>query len=269
MKMIQTLLAASVLSTSVLATTLATVNTEPVTMKDIQIVLKSDPNKNSYSELNNTERKMVLNQAIQTKLIKQKALDEGIKKTAMYQEAMKQIEEKLLVEVWMKQQFENIQITQEQIKAYYKKNQTSFNQAFQIKARHIVLKTQKQAQKLIHELENAKGDIQKQFIALAKKHSIGPSASKGGDLGWFKEGVMLDSFWQEAKSLEENEYSSKPIKTKFGYHIIYVDGKQQAYTIPLEQMVQTIKNKLKMELFQKNIATKINGLRKSAEIIIQ
>jgi peptidyl-prolyl cis-trans isomerase C len=81
-------------------------------------------------------------------------------------------------------------------------------------ARHILVKSKQEALSIINKLENG-GD----FAHLAKKHSTCPSAKKGGDLGEFKQGVMVKGFDQVVfkKALLTVH---GPVKTKFGYHLI-------------------------------------------------
>ncbi|MGB1237489.1 MAG: peptidylprolyl isomerase [Pseudomonadales bacterium] len=81
-------------------------------------------------------------------------------------------------------------------------------------ARHILVKTKDQAEKLKAQL--ARGA---DFTSLAKKHSICPSAKRGGDLGEFKAGTMVKPFDRVVftKSLLTVH---GPVKTKFGFHLI-------------------------------------------------
>ncbi len=81
-------------------------------------------------------------------------------------------------------------------------------------ARHILVKTNEEAEKLRQQLVNGKD-----FASLAKKHSLCNSAKKGGDLGEFGPGKMVKAF--------DNVVFKKPvlkvhgpIKTKFGFHLI-------------------------------------------------
>lgn len=247
-------------------TVFATVNGENITMQDIDVMLNSFKEQRAYSQLKKDERQLLLNQVIENKLVLQKAKKDKIQNHPMYQKALKTFENKMMVEVWMKQQFDMILVSQKELKAYYEQHRNEFNQQEKVKARHIVVKTLKEAQDIINKLDQVKEDKQKYFIQLAKEYSIGPSAPKGGDLGWFKQGVMLESFWQEAKNLEPNAYSSKPIQTQYGFHIIYVDGKQKAYTIPFEEISAVIEDKVKMQKFQEKIASTIAQLKKKAEI---
>ncbi|MEJ2390589.1 MAG: SurA N-terminal domain-containing protein [Gammaproteobacteria bacterium] len=70
------------------------------------------------------------------------------------------------------------------------------------------------------------------FAEMAKKYSQDPgSARKGGDLGFFSKGMMVKPFQEAAFKLKVGQIS-KPIRTKFGYHLIKLiairdDGKQR------------------------------------------
>ena len=247
-------------------TVFATVNNENITIKDIDRMLNSLEDQRAFSQLKEDERQLLLNQVIENKLVLQHAKAEKIQNHPLYKEALKNFQNKMMVEVWMKKEFDAVQVSSEELQTYYNDHLQEFKQQEEIKARHIVVKTEQEAQKIIEQLKQNKKDTQKYFIQLAKEHSIGPSAPKGGDLGWFKKGTMLESFWQEAKSLKSNTFSSKPIQTQYGYHIIYVDGKQQAYTIAFEEIVDVIKDKVKMQKFQSQIASTILKLKQKADI---
>ncbi len=244
----------------------ATVNGEKITIDDINIMLKAFKEKRAFSELSKEQRELLLDQTIENKILQQNALKEGIKNDPSYINALKAFENKMLVELWMKKAFDKVEVTEEEIKAYYNKNKSEFKKKEQIKARHIVIKSKEEAFDLIKKLDGVKDNIQKAFIKLAKENSIGPSAPKGGDLGWFAKGDMLEPFWEEAKSLKKSTYSKAPIQTQYGYHIIFVDAKQPAYTIELEKIKPVIINKIKMQKFQSVVNLKIDKLKQEANI---
>lgn len=84
-----------------------------------------------------------------------------------------------------------------------------------IKCSHILVKKQSEALSIIERLE--KGES---FAELAKELSIDKgSGKKGGDLGFFRRGMMVKPFEVAAFKLEKNQIS-EPVKTEFGYHVI-------------------------------------------------
>ncbi|PCI63526.1 MAG: peptidylprolyl isomerase [Gammaproteobacteria bacterium] len=83
-------------------------------------------------------------------------------------------------------------------------------------ARHILVKTEKQANELKEKI--AKGA---DFAQLAKKFSLCPSKKKGGDLGEFRPGKMVKAFDNVVFKKKVLEVHG-PVKTKFGYHLIQI-----------------------------------------------
>ncbi len=162
---------------------------------------------------------------------------------------------KLAVDMWLKNEFNNIKISDSEAKAFYEKNKDIFfKSAPQIKARHILVKDEKLAQKLINELKGLKGKaLEEKFASLAKKYSIGPSKVQGGELGWFNPKQMVPEFAKAAESLKPGEITLKPVKTRFGYHIILVEAKKSNSYIPFEKVKSQIIGYLKQQKLKKEL----------------
>ncbi len=102
-------------------------------------------------------------------------------------------------------------------------------------------------------------DAGKDFATLAKENSDDSSnASKGGDLGYFNTGAMVEEFEKAAYQLKLNEYTKEPVKTKFGYHIILKTGEKEKAS--LEDSKETIISKLSAEKIENDKALSINAL---------
>ncbi len=89
-----------------------------------------------------------------------------------------------------------------------------------VKASHILVKTEEEAKKLKQEIANGKD-----FAELAKQVSLCPSGQNGGDLGYFTKGQMVKEFENACFSMNVGDVSN-PIKTQFGYHLIYLTDKK-------------------------------------------
>jgi len=166
-----------------------------------------------------------------------------ITKTPQYQALIK----KIAVDLWMAKEYRNIKVTDKEIKEFYEKNKDLyFKSEPKLKARHIVIKDEKLANKLISELKGLKGKaLENKFASLAKKYSIGPSKIDGGELGYFDPKSMDSNFAKAASSLNVGEITTKPVKTRFGYHIILLEDKNSKTYIPLKKLRQQISNYLK------------------------
>ncbi|CAM1310822.1 PIN4 (predicted) [Pycnogonum litorale] len=94
-----------------------------------------------------------------------------------------------------------------------------------VKVRHILCEKQS---KVLEALEKLRGGMK--FNEVATQYSE-DKARSGGDLGWMTRGSMVGPFQEAAfalnvSSLQNPVYTDPPVKTKFGYHIIMVEGKK-------------------------------------------
>ena len=136
--------------------------------------------------------------------------------------------------LWISHESEKnkVAIPEAKVKEFYEANKARYSRPEQVRARHILLKTdgtndaevKAKADDLVKQLREG-GD----FAALAKQYSDDPgSKENGGDLGLFERGRMVPEFEQAAFTQPLNQIGD-PVKTQFGYHIIQVQDKQASY----------------------------------------
>jgi len=87
------------------------------------------------------------------------------------------------------------------------------------KARHILVKSQAECEKIKKEIEGGAD-----FAEMAKKHSTCPSSRQGGSLGEFGPGEMVPEFDTVVFSAEVGKVQG-PVKTQFGYHLIEITSR--------------------------------------------
>jgi len=148
-------------------------------------------------------------------------------------------------------------ITPAAIQAEYNKDYAGKPGPEQVDARHILVKTQAQAQAIIAQLDKGAD-----FATLAKKDSIDPGASNGGELGWFTQQEMVPAFANAAFALQVGKYTETPVQSQFGWHVILCEGKRSAPTPALadvsDQIRQTLAdNAIKATLAQVRTKVKI------------
>ena len=90
----------------------------------------------------------------------------------------------------------------------------------EVKASHILVKTESEAMSLLEEIKNGKS-----FADAASENSLCPSGYNGGDLGYFGRGMMVKPFEDAAFSMEIGEVS-QPVQTQFGWHLIQLTDKK-------------------------------------------
>jgi parvulin-like peptidyl-prolyl isomerase len=170
--------------------------------------------------------------------------------------------------MWMKKQLDNTIVSDSEAKAFYEKNKDKFMQPETAHARHILVKTKKEAEAIINELKGLSGEkLKEKFIELAKKKSTGPSGPQGGDLGEFTKAQMVPEFSKAVWSLKPGEITTKPVKTQFGYHVIYLESKKDAAPVSYERIKDRIIETLKQQQFAQKIANITNELRSKAKIV--
>lgn len=206
------------------AAIVAKVGTLEITDKDVDTRLKQLPPQYKATYASEAGRKMLVEQLVQEKLIYLQARSEKYDTNALVLKQLEKAKQRLMVGQYIADVFKKIQVTEKELKTYYDKNKAMFVQKEQVKAKHILFKTQEEA--LTAKERILKGES---FEDVAKELSIGPSAPKGGDLGWFEKEQMVPEFANSAFSLAIDEISD-PVKTQFGYHIIKVYEKKVAGT---------------------------------------
>jgi peptidyl-prolyl cis-trans isomerase C len=109
----------------------------------------------------------------------------------------------------------------------------------QVEARHILVKTQAEAEAIIKELNHGAN-----FAKLAQKDSIDPGAANGGELGWFAQNEMVPAFSNAAFALKPGEYTKTPVQSQFGWHVILCEGKRTAPSPSLNDVKDQISQSL-------------------------
>ncbi len=238
---------------------LVTVNGKNITKQEAETFVNASSPQAHFSGLDKSQQTMIVDRLIEKALFTELAAKEGIDKKPEFQRNMEKIKEELLVNMWMKTQMDNVVVSDSEAKAFYDKNADKFIQKASVHARHILVKDEKDATVLIDEMKALKGDALKaKFIELAKAKSTGPSGPKGGDLGSFSKGQMVPEFSKAVWALEVGTITDKPVKTQFGYHVIYLEDKKDASTTPYDK----VKDKIIASLKQKQFATKITEMAK-------
>ena len=173
------------------------------------------------------------------KIAARNAISEGLANSDAVQQRLAYQKEKILHDIWVAEQT-HARVTENDIRAYFdtyvvpelaKQNEN----IEEVQARHILVATQGEAETVIKRLE--KGE---DFAALAGELSLGPSASRGGNLGYFLAEEMVQAFSDAAFALQPGELSA-PVETEFGWHVIRLEDRRVVPPPSFEDLSEQIR----------------------------
>ncbi len=213
----------------------ATVSGEDVRLSELEKVkasipqLKDIPMQVVYSQL--------LDAYINNKVILDQAKKEGLQNNPDVKKALKNAEDQILFQAYLAKQLQ-ARMTPDKLQAIYQQEVKNFVPQDEIRARHILVATQKEANDIIVQLK-AGAD----FATLADKYSLDkdPNALNGGDLGYFTKNMMIPEFADAAFSLQKGKFSQKPVKTAFGWHVIKVEDVRKSAPPAYEEVEDAVK----------------------------
>ncbi len=193
----------------------ASVNDQTIHLSDVRAAATQLP-----EEMRNLPPQMlfpmVVNQLIDQRALVDQAKSNGLQDDPKVQQMMKAASDTALQNALLSRDITPL-ITDDKLRAAYQAQYAKKTGQEEVHARHILLPTEAQADDVIKQLHGGAD-----FSTLAKKLSKDPAAQSGGDLGWFKKGDMLPEFSNQAFSMKKGEISSKPVHTRYGWHVIQV-----------------------------------------------
>ncbi|HCX65292.1 MAG TPA: peptidylprolyl isomerase [Eubacteriaceae bacterium] len=233
--------------------TLATVNGKEITESDIDGLLQSLPPEQAQQYNTPQGKQGVLEELIAHELFYLDALDKKLNEEDQFKKELEVAREKLLKSYAISTHLRQADVTEEEMKQYYDENKENFVEPAQYNAKHILVDTKEEHDKIMDSLNEQTFS----FDALAKAHSKCPSKDKGGDLGQFAKGQMVPEFDEAIENMELNEIKGN-VKTQYGYHIILLKDRKPEREIPYEEIKpriqQFILGNKQNELFTNKIA---------------
>ncbi len=225
--------------------------TQDVLTNYLSVVQRSENNKIN-------DPRTALDDLVATELALQEASKTDILSREDVKQRIKDFTRNVLLTTWTKEKVESFDISDEDVQKSYDER-IKKNADDEYKARHILLKTEEDANAVIKEITGGAD-----FVKLAETKSTGPSASNGGDLGWFKSSTMVKEFAEALKTMKKGDVSSAPVKTNFGWHIIKVEDIRPTNLPDLK----TVKPQLSRIIAQQKMMAFMDKMRESADVKI-
>jgi len=262
-------------SSLLIGKTLVTVNGHKI---DDSIIPKG------YEKLDDTKRANLMEHLIKEDLIHQELLKSNIVKDKRFIKAFAQqkkiaqkeykkatgknltkaqllnIKGSIALMLYQQKQLMSITISDNEAKEFFDNNQERFNFPNSIEIANIIVKTKQEARNIIKQLKRA-SDLDKEFIKIAHEHK------QNGYMGWFGEGMAPQNLFNTAYKAKPKTLLNKPIKTKYGYHVVYLLNKKKAGKLSFEKSKDNIKKMLKQKKVIQALEDKVNTLYGNAEIV--
>lgn len=202
---------------------------------------------------------------------KQALAKSGITEASLRQQAREQLAVQKYVQTKVVQ---NVNVSDQAIREFYEKNKAQISQPEKVHVRHILIavkpdapaadkeNARKKAEDLLQRIKGGED-----FAKLAQENSDDTgSKPRGGDLPWFARGQMVPTFEAAAFALQKPNDLSPVVESPFGYHILQFLERQQASTIPYEQVKDRLQAMLKNQQSQQVVAARVRDLRTKGKV---
>ena len=184
-------------------------------------------------------RQQALTQYANYYLFEKLGVEKGYDQTEEFKEIMANARIEILSQYALTQLVKDITAEDEECKAYYQANQAMFQSGAKASAKHILTNDEETCLKVKKEIEAG----EKTFEDAAKEYSTCPSKEQGGNLGTFGRGQMVPEFDQAVFEGELGKVIG-PVKTQFGYHLIFIDSREDAAVTPYEEAYPQIRQQV-------------------------
>ena len=233
----------------------ATVDGTPISQEIYDFYTKSVAGKNA-GELTAEQKAQVLDELINTQLIANQAIKDGVDKETDTASRLAVARLRLLADGESQKYLKGKEPTEQELRVEYEAALTSMDKT-EYHARHILVATKELAEQLTKQIKGGA-----KFEVVAKANSMDGSKERGGDLGWFSPTRMVKPFADAVKGLKKGEMTAAPVQTQFGWHIIKLEETREVSPPPFEQ----VKDQLGSRVMQKKLQAYVDELKKTAKI---
>lgn len=206
---------------------------------------------------NEQTRALVREDLINREVVSQAAVRAGTAKKREVQTQLDMTRQEVLVGAYLSEYLRENAVTDADVQKEYDRVRKETGDT-EYKARHILVETEDEAKRLIAELH--KGG---EFEELAKKSSKDEGTRElGGDLDWKLPSTLEKPFADAMVALGKGKYSTAPVRTRFGFHVIRLDDVREVNFPPMAQ----VRPQIQQRLMRKRVEDLVKELRGKAKI---
>ncbi len=233
----------------------ATVNGKAIKQATVDMILKDMAARGQQPDDNT--RAVVIDRLIGQEVVLQEAQKAGLDKQQDYILHQELQAHELLVGLFVQNYIKKNPVDESAVKAEYEQFKVQWGDK-EYKASHILVKTEQEAKDIISQL--AKGG---DFAKIAADKSLDSSKDKGGALDWLPPGRMVKPFADAVVKLQKGLYTTVPVQTQFGWHVIKLDDVRNA----APPTYDTVKDALRNNLQKQQLEKLVSDLRAKAKIV--
>jgi peptidyl-prolyl cis-trans isomerase C len=242
---------------------LAKIGSRTVTEGDLKQMANAVPEKFRYYYQTPEGRKQTLDYIVNIYALAAEAEKQGLDKTPDAEKLLAFTRNDLLARLLLdKMTKESPAPSEADGKKYFEQNKTEFSTPESIKLHHVLVENEKEAKDVLARLK--KGE---KFAEIATQVSICPSKTKGGDLDWMPKGSLVPEIEEVAFKMKKGQIEG-PVKSKFGYHILFLEDSKPAEEASFDQVKEYIIEQLKYQKQQEQYEKIADSLRKKMNVQI-
>jgi len=234
----------------------ATVNGTPISREFYEFYAQGLAGKNSVADLTPEQKQQALDNLVRAEVIGQEATKEGLDKEPATATLLRLARLNVLQQSVSDRYLKDKKPTEQEARAEYE-TQVGLLPHQEYHVNHILVATEGFARKLIAELEKGAN-----FTDVAKRESMDPSKTNGGDIGWLTPDRIMKPFADAMVTLKKGEYTHKPVQTQYGWHIIRVEDIRDVTPPTFDQVHQRLDQVVQAKKFK----AYTDGLMKNAQI---
>jgi peptidyl-prolyl cis-trans isomerase C len=233
-----------------------TVNGTPIPQSTVDMIAKQGAG-SGRPDTPETRKAIVDRMTLQL-ILAQEAVKKGLDKSPEVAEQLEAVKQTILANAYIQDLLKNTAVTDEMLKAEYDRIKATAS-GTEYQARHILVATDAQARDIIARLKKDPGA----FARLATERSMDEgSKGNGGELGWFDTRRMVPEFGAAVSKLGKGKFTTEPVKTQFGYHVILLEDSRTIEPPPLD----AVKPQLTQQIRQQAVTKQMDELKAKAKI---
>jgi len=240
----------------------ATVGRSKITNTELQARLATFPPQYSDALKNPENKARILDQMIDEQVFLEAAKKAGYAKDKAFREQIEAAEKQLLMTFIIRDKIDTgLEVTPEEVRAYFNNNPAQFSETEQRKLRHILVGSKSEAEDVVSQLRRGAD-----FAELARAKSKDATAQAGGELGWVQKGQLVPEFEAAAFGISRKGQISGVVQTQFGFHVIELEDVNVRPKLGFDQVSEQIRQLLANEKKRTKTAEVLAELKKNIKV---